>query len=448
MGALVLILAIACIIASLVMAAVCSGRVLALGPLLLYVVGSVLFINIGYIIYFISYSTYQWAVDALFSVSLGLLAVASGGFIGGLIFQTPTSWARMNQERVTTDIPFPIAVSTAVVVFVIVLLYFYFLGYIPLFEGIRTFYIRGFVPGLTNSFRVGRDVYVNSEASYIPLQGFMEAMRYFGLPLVVIWFLHYFKRGVRRKLSIAMISFAIVLTISTGQRWPLMYMILSVIIYWSWTEARPERFRRFLTKMLVAALAAGILLSALLGRTARNSLSWFQMLAFGVWDLTTRIFTGNVRIPFLSYQLFATEARWLYGWSWIQNLLSYLPGPYPSYPVTFYQVVTKDPRGFTAPPDFYTEAFINFGWFGVIAIPFFWGITLAFFQRLIVRPNPGLLRTSVAIALAMLVSFSSMSGAIFILGGAIVYTFLVVIIKLQITLLHSHNSFRENCKRS
>ncbi len=421
---LLLVLAIVSIIMALVTAKICSGRTAALGPLLLYVACSILFINIGFIKYFLTYRVQSWAADALFSISLGLFMVAVGGFVGGLIFKTPITWPNITRVQLESDIPYPIAMSTALVIFSLVLLYFYFLGYIPLIEGIRTLVTEGFRPGLTNTFRVGRDIYVNPEATYIPMQGFMEAMRYFGLPIVAIWFLHYFRMGIKKKLSMLMVITAVVLIISTGQRWPLMYMILSLIIYRSWTEPNPQRFRRFLVITVAMAAIAGIFLSALLGRATMYGLNLYQMLVFGIEDLANRILFGNARIPFFSYQMFSMDHNWLYGWSWLQNLISYLPGPDPSYPVTFYQLVTGNQKGFTAPPDFYTEAYINFGWLGVIVVPFFWGMGLASFQSMVVKPNTGLLRLSISVILTVLVSFSAMSGAVFIFGGIIISLFI------------------------
>lgn len=408
-----------------------KGRSWALSPLFLYVSCSIIFINIGYVFYFLHYLTESWAADALFSVSLGLFLIAVGGIVGGLMLRTSFIWSRIGYIQIREDIPYSLAVSTAFIVFAIVLLYFYFLGYIPILEGLYILLNNGFKRGLVNTLRVGRDVYVNPEAVYIPLQGFMEAMRYFGLPIVAVWFLHFYRQRIRRKMSLIIVVISSVLIVFTGQRWPLMYMFLTIIIYWSWTEPCPGHFRNFLIRIMFLAIIAGGVLSALLGRTLDSGLNTWDVLSFGFSDLWERIFLGNVKIPFVSYQLFSRHEDWLYGWTWLQDLLSYLPGPLPSYPVTFYKLVTGDPRGFTAPPDFYTEAYINFGWLGVIVFSIVWGMCLSFFQFYIARKKTGLFRISVLALMTTLIAFSAISGVMFLLSGIIVGIFIFLLLLVQ-----------------
>jgi hypothetical protein len=311
------------------------------------------------------------------------------------------------------------------------LLYFYLLGYIPLIEGLKALIFKGFRSGLTNSFRVNRDIYVNPEASYIPMQGFFEATRYYGLPIVGIWFLHFYKQKVNQKTSLLFLLTSMFFITLTGQRWPLMYMLLAIIIYTSWSENNWFKYRKYLFNVGIISVFIGIFLSILLGRTSHDNLSIVQMFIFGLTDLLNRIIFGNVKIPFESYRFFPQQEYFLYGWSWLQNLLSYIPGPLPSYPVTFYKLITGDPKGFTAPPDFYTEAYINFGWLGLIFISFFWGVFLSFLQRFFVLTKKTLISSSISVLICTLISFSSMSGLVFILGGLIISIFIWIVITIN-----------------
>jgi hypothetical protein len=416
---------------SLFLAKATMGRTWALSPLFLFLTSSIVFINIGFTIYYLKFSEETWAINALISVSLGLLLVAIGGFIGMILFKSYKIWPRINNTEIKINLSYKVAVRTAIIVFAIVLLYFYLLGYIPLIEGLKALIFKGFRSGLTNSFRVNRDIYVNPEASYIPMQGFFEATRYYGLPIVGIWFLHFYKQKVNQKTSLLFLLTSMFFITLTGQRWPLMYMLLAIIIYTSWSENNWFKYRKYLFNVGIISVFIGIFLSILLGRTSHDNLSIVQMFIFGLTDLLNRIIFGNVKIPFESYRFFPQQEYFLYGWSWLQNLLSYIPGPLPSYPVTFYKLITGDPKGFTAPPDFYTEAYINFGWLGLIFISFFWGVFLSFLQRFFVLTKKTLISSSISVLICTLISFSSMSGLVFILGGLIISIFIWIVITIN-----------------
>lgn len=408
--------AVVCITAAIMIGLMSMARSWVLSPLALFVVVSVLFLNIGFILYFLGYADQPWALSALVSASVGLLAVALGGALAMVSLRTSVVWPRLIKIPVLTDIPYPVAIVSSLFIFGISLVYFYLLGYIPLIEALKALMTQGFVSGLANTFRVGRDVYVNPDASYIPLQGLLEIIRYFGLPVVAVWFLHFYRHGVRRSVSLFFLLASSLLTVLTGQRWPLMYLLTILLVYGSWTT---ERFYRVLYRVMFVALAAASVLSILLGRQVVGTAGSGEAFFLGVKDLATRILAGNVEIPFLSYELFPQHEEWLYGQSWLQNLGTYLPGPAPSYPVTFYRLVTGDSRGFSAPPDFYTEAYINFGFIGVIALSFMWGYCLVGLQRFIVVVRGSLLYTSVMALMTVMLAFSAISGVSFLVGGLI-----------------------------
>lgn len=399
------------------------GRTWALSPALAYGFGSVLFINAGYLAVFASSSRDPADVEALLSVSLGLLAVGVGVALGNHVLRADRRWRDWQGQPVQQDLGFSTAVVAAALVFAVVLLYFYLLGYVPLFRGLRQLLQGGFVAGLLNTARISRDVYVNPEATYIPLQGLMEAIRYFGLPVVAVWFLHFLRAGVQRRWSALMLGLIGLATVLSGQRWPLMHLLASLLLYSFWTYQAKRELRASVRRVLLMALLLGLGLSTLLSRRVETGASFVGALSRGTQDLALRVLFGNVVVPYKSYALFPESQPFLLGGSWVQNLASYLPGPLPSFPVTFYQMVTGDERGFTAPPDYYAEAYLNFGWPGVVLLSFLWGIALVALQHSFAGSRKSLVRLSYQALMTTLIAFVAMSGVSFLLGGLIVLVF-------------------------
>lgn len=426
---LIVTFSLASIVTALALAKTTMGRSWVLSPTALYAVVSVTFVNLGFIFFFMENNQEPWALRAVLAVSLGLVMVTAGGALGVvLISGLRKRWPRLPSSGISIDIPFSVAVTGGLIGMGISGAYFVLLGYIPLVEALRLLADRGFVPGLMNTFRVARDVYVNPDARYIPLQGLLEMVRYFGMPVIVIWFLHFYRQGRHRFVSLSMLMLASLVVALTGQRWPLMYLLVSLLLYWTWTESSSLRLLRAVFSISLIAIVLGVSLSVLLGRQADYGASPVTHLAEGVGDLGKRILTGNVVVPFRSYSIFPAEEDWLYGGSWAQNLKAYLPGPSPSYPVIFYQRVTGDHKGFTAPPDFYTESYINFGFGGVLGLSFLWGLVLAWLQLKVIKKHRSLLQSSILAMLVALVGFSAISGISFLVGGIIVSVLIVVLL--------------------
>lgn len=397
-------------------------------PLMMFIGASHLFIYIGFLVYYFDSPGKDASFLAVTSVSLGILSVSVGGFIG----TAASSRNRLRQNALDIDsgklIPYQIAILVALIVFSVVIVYFYLVGYVPLFEGIKTLGTEGFVSGLVNDPRTNRDVYINPQARYIPFQGLMEAIRYMGLPVVAIWFIHFFRRGIRKRTSIIVVLVAAILTTLTGQRWPLMFLITTVIIYLSWSKTNWKQYARQLRKVALLAVIAGIILSFLLGRTDERVSSYAEMLLFGTRNLLERILYGNSLIPFESYAVYPINGEFLHGDSWIRNLECYLPGELASYPIIFYQKVTGNIIGYTAPPDFFTEAYINFGFIGVIFISFAWGILLALIQLPAKRARRTQLGMSFYVLIVMLLAFTTISGVVSIVTGVIVIVWIYMLI--------------------
>jgi len=417
-----LLVAIESAAGGIVVAAVRWTRRGIITPIVGFLAVSLLFINLGFLWLYLRSSRDPAALTALLSTASGLIAVMAGGLLADACFarcrRRPLQ--RLSLSSINLDISYTAALSVGIAVIVVASLYFVFLGYLPLMEGVRLLLRSGFTPGLTNTPRILRDVYVNPGAGYIPLQGLLEAVRYFGLPIVAVWFVHYWRLGRHRGIASLMVVLSVLLVVGTGQRWPLMLWIGTLLIYWS--IARRQNLTAwpaiFSTTVLVCSL--GILLSTLLGRGVGKGASLGEAVVAGALDLAERIALGNATIPFESYRVFPAREPWLAGASWLQNLAAFLPGPAPSYPVTFYQTVTGDRLGFTAPPDFYTEAYINGGWTLLLVLSFAWGFTIVAIESWLAARSRALLGLSLSCLLTVLLAFTPISGLTFVLGGLIV----------------------------
>jgi oligosaccharide repeat unit polymerase len=409
-----------------------------ISPTFLFTIVSICFINIGHIYYYIKYSEYyNWASKPLLVTSIGLFIICVSSLIHHIVFSKILSVKNNTNVKYEYKLEnYKIIFLISLSVFIFVLIYYILLGYIPLFAAIKELVSDGLKNGLMNTKRVERDIYVNEDAKYIPLQGFFEQMRYFGLPVVIFLNLFYLKKT---KLSHVMIAVAILLIISSGQRWPLMYALTGVFVYYSYIINNQKKFLKTSIKVFVLALLAGCVLSILLGRNLEHTdIGMFGTIFFGLSDLLTRIATGNVEIPFFSYSIIPYEVDYFYGWTWVQNLIAYFPGPYPSFPVDFYKLVTKDPIGYTAPPDFYTEAYINYSWIGVIFTCFLWGSVLFFIGRSILFVENNIFKLSYKVLIITLIAFSAFSGIMFIFGGIIIIIF-IELIRILINIIVKDN---------
>jgi len=413
-----------------------------------YLIHSVVVTNLGFLINFLKSSHQAWAETALFSTSLGLIMVALGGGVGIILMRADRAWSGTTPIGVSSDIPYAVSILSSIVVLSAVLLYFRLLGYVPMVQALRQLRTTGYTRGLMNTLRVARDPYVNPDARHIPLQGFMELIRYEGLPIVAVWFLWFYRQRTRRVLSLAMLVICALLAVFAGQRWPLQNLLAVLIIFYSWVEDDAVRYRRFMKRAARMAIVAGVILSILLGRASDSWLGIPAMILVGTVDLLVRIVVGNVDVPFLSYSIFPYQRPWLLGGSWVQNTMAYLPGPGASFPVTFSQIVTGTSAGFTAPPDFYTEAYINFGLPGVVFVCFAWGVMLGILQRLWAQDGVGLLDASLMALSTMVLGFSSSTGGSAVIGLLIVVVFIKTVVWLLKSVISTNNHIHDSSSRA
>ncbi|GIV04871.1 MAG: hypothetical protein KatS3mg016_0446 [Fimbriimonadales bacterium] len=385
-----------------------------------FLLASIVFVMPGFIYFYFFYDKVEFVQNALLNALLGLAAATAGGFLAESQFIQPSyqHWKRPLGTIQWCYSPRTYLI-TALTTMVLVSTYFILLGYIPLLEGIRILLAEGFKPGLVNTPRIMRDIYVNPDAQYIPLQGMLEALRYVGMIIVCIWFVHWYRIGYRRRLALLILLAAVFWLVATGQRWPLLHLLAACLIYFSVVLPR-RQFKRIVFTVAMAGMLVGTVLTALLGRTNEQLTSLLEVLYFGGGSLVGRVLYGNAIAPVLSFDLFPNRYSLLYGDSYLQNLISYLPGPYPSFPVTFYMIVIGDTRGFTAPPDFYTEAYLNFGYIGTVLISFLFGVVLVGVTRIILPLLKTLIGLSLYTTMTLYLSMTSSTGIAFFVGWIIV----------------------------
>ncbi len=381
---ILLLFAVACATGSMILARVSMGHSFALTPLALFVLVSITFVNPGMVILFWENPDNLSAQRAVVAVSLGPLLVAVGGVYGAYGRKLPGRWSKWAMDSADMKMSFHVALIAGLMVFAVVALYFVLLGRVPLFGGVSELMSQGFRPGLANSHRTGRDTYINADQAYIPLQGLFDAMRYLALPMVVMWFLEFRRRGVHTRVSLAMVFTSGVLTVATVQRWPLMFMLFAVLIYASWGGLAKEQFKKTVLGVVVVGLLSGVLLSALLGRTTEKHLSPAEMVAFGARDLAERVLLGNVRGPFKLYKAIPEYAPYWYGWTYCQDAIALLPGRYENSTVTFNRIFFTD-DGYTCPLGVVTELYVNFGMWGIVFGSPLIGLALAGLQWMTLR---------------------------------------------------------------
>jgi hypothetical protein len=196
-------------------------------------------------------------------------------------------------------------------------------------------------------------------------------------------------------------------------------MLTTYLLYWSWKTPNQVRLIKRLVGVLGVGFLIGVVLSILLGRSLAGTPTVFEAVAYGVGDLVDRILFGNVKVPFASYALFPWREGYLWGASYLQNVMAFLPwDSSPSYAVTFYQLVTRDRFAFTAPPDLYTEGFINFGFAGTALVGLLYGLGLAALQRRIAECQRVSSLSWLALICAVM-AYGSFGGFSFLMGGLI-----------------------------
>lgn len=394
---------------------------LSCGSLLLFFATSVLFVWGGFATLVVQSDFAAQGLLGLRVVTLGCVTFALFGLLWRSA-RTPTPPSVPRGSRATKRSSMTIgwlfvAVSA---------LYFVLLGSVPLLQGLGSLFSPGASEGAVNVARVNRDIYINSDARYIPMQGLFEAFRYFGLPMAFIWALQAWRD---HPVSARLLCLASVLVaVGTAQRWPLVYFLLATLLAVSRT---PRQVRSVnLGRVGGAWLVVSVALTAALGRNVRGDEGNFvDVILTNLGGLLSRVFVDQARTPFLSYFSGSPELHAQNGATYVQSLLSYLPGAGASYPVTFYRLVTGDQIGYTAPPDAFTEAWVNFGAVGVVLFAGVWSCVLGLVDVWADRARDEQ-RFAANAVLMVALGFSAFTGVMFVLGSVIIWVIAAVWLRL------------------
>lgn len=296
-------------------------------------------------------------------------------------------------------------------------LYFVLLGYVPLFEGLGAVASEGLGGlGELQASRLSRDGYASANGVRIPGQGLMQIARNIGVPMLAAYALVLIRAHGRSRTRIAILVLAITTVLLAGQRWPLVYIGIALAVATAYSEVKLPLRRVLPLGGLIVAI--GVAVSVLQRRTTRTFDSWADAFQFAVVDLWGRVTEEQALVPIMSYERQTYDAGELQGQSYIDSLLAYLPGPGASFPVEFYMRVTGDNQAYTAAPDFFTEAYINFGILGVIGISAIWGFVLRFVSEMNIAADSNL---SIALksGLASVLALSCFTGPVFTISSAL-----------------------------
>lgn len=381
-----------------------------------FLIASVCFVNVGFLAIHFRSGAQPWisSAEGLTVVSTGLLTAT----IAVLIIHPRHDSSQRSPDPATSSSS-PTLQDRRLLWLTFTLLapawlYFALLGTVPLFDGISAIAHEG-VGGLgeLQASRLARDPYASQHGERVPLQGLLQMFRNFGAPVVFVYALLQLRQGMQRNLRYGVMLLAVVTSVAAGQRWPLMYLAMAAILAFCLTTAR------FPAKQVLSGISVsfilGAALSAMQARTLDNITSVAAAVQFGVADLVDRIFIYQALVPMASYGSAGDSLRGMMGASYAQSLWAYLPGPGASFPVDFYRIVTGDVKGYTAPPDLYTEAYFNFGYLGVILLTSAWAALLCIVDR---SRGDDLSDATVKAGLGSVLVFSAFSGPMMVLGAA------------------------------
>lgn len=311
-------------------------------------------------------------------VSLGMLSFMAGSVLGRYLGPSHTS---SRPIKVQADyVPDALVDGRRLAVLAIATLgpswlYFVLLGYVPLFNGLGAVATQG-MDGLgeLQAARLSRDSYASDSGVRIPGQGFMQIARNIGVPMLAAYSLVLIQVHGRSFSRVAMLVLAVTTVLLAGQRWPLLYVGIALAISISYSNKHFPLKRVAHLGTVVVSIGVGV--SILQRRTTDNLNGWGEAVLFALRDLWERVTFDQVLVPLLSYERETYEGGELFGRSYFDSLMAYMPGPGASFPVEFYMRVTGDNRAYTAAPDFFTEAYINFDVIGVVIVSALWGVTL------------------------------------------------------------------------
>jgi hypothetical protein len=346
-------------------------------PFSAFLVASVAFVIVGFMITYLGTSDPGQDAFPVLNVSIGTAATIAGGALAARNRRN-NNGKTLASEIMNLDPGRTIL--GALILLCIVLAPFVFTGGMPLISGVLQLFSSGLTGNMLSQIRNANNPYLNPDSVQLPLLGLFDELRYVGLEFFAVYAFRFWQLRIRPRLSVAVLFTSAFLLLANGQRWPLFYLVVTLTVYNSWNHREEKNATRKPQTVLVITFAVGVavVMSMLLGRNISGDVSLAEGIQSGFSDFGERLLVGNVVVPFAAYSIFPSTVNFLHGESYVLNVWSYVPGhPFPSFPVIFSQLVTGDPRNFTAPPDFFTEAYVNFGVIGTILISAVWGFTLS-----------------------------------------------------------------------
>lgn len=323
-------------------------------------------------------------------------------------------------------------VSAAVVILIPSWIYFVLLGYVPLFEGLNSVSTSGLGGlGELQISRLSRDATLSNSGARIPLQGLWELFRNVGTPFLVALAIAQIQAGHRKTFRVIILILAVTTSLLAGQRWPLIYTIVAVLATFTFLRPLKLSVRRVRIFLLGAVLfGVGVGISTLQKRTLETFQSTQDAVAFGFNNLIGRILVEQSQTSVLSYLNESFKGGELGGRSYWLAIQAYLPGQkQATFPVEFYQTVYQTSAAYTAPPDFFTEAYLNFDVVGVVLAAILWGLVATKIDLGTFHPDR-ITDTAIKGGVAALFASTVFTGPSYLLGGSIVLVILLAVLRM------------------
>lgn len=388
-------------------------------------VTSVLFVNLAFSVDYFSQPYPPSAVETGYVVtSLGLLMVCVGATFASAVTALPAD--SLSPPKRDNNAKLILIALTAL--FLAPSWLFYILqGSIPLFDGVSALLGGGAEQlGAMQASRLALDTYTGDTGEYLAGQGVLKVFRQFGVPLVSAVAILQIRAGESRPFRYVVLGLALLTTLAGGQRWPLMYLLGACLLALS-SGARNLPWRKLLA-VATSGLVVGVVVSTLQKRTSERFGDFSDALVFGARDLFNRILLDQSLVSRASYTSNSALLEDRGGGTYVQSLAAYLPGPGTSYSVDFYGIVTGDWHGFTAPPDFYTEAYINWGLSGVLFMSFAFGMLLTLLSRMGIRSSERVIPAAIRVV--------CLTGLIFISFSGLVFAMAILVVSIPAVVLH------------
>lgn len=376
--------------------------------------------------------------DGVVAVSLGVLAFIGGSLlmtalIGRAAVPQPAHKAEESEvnrtRRERRENRGLVAVAAAILI--PSWIYFALLGEVPLFMGVNDVVNSGYAGlGALQTYRLALTPYLTGAS--IPFKGLFDIARNYGTLFIVGISTVQLLRGRGKTLRIFLVIASVVTGLAAGQRWPMIYLVVTAVaaIYALSAFGIRPRGRRVLG-FGAALIAVGMVITLLQKRTTEIIDNPATALSFVFENLYQRIVFEQSATPILSFQNRIFTGGELQGASYWQAIRANMPGSdVNNFEVDFFARVYGGHGGYTAAPGFFTEAYINFGFLGVIVLSLIWGMLLARIDTLSWWDRDVAFRPGLKSAVAALLAGTTFAGSGLLIGGALLFIYVWVVYRL------------------